>query len=187
MSIVYNKYYETENLFGNPYPELIEYFRNYIDKGKVLDLGCGQGRDSIALARLGFEVIGVDHSQVGIDQMNKIARAENLTLEGRVEDIYTYEEFSLYDFILLDSMFHFEKRDLKKETGLIRKILTHAKTGCLVVVCLQDTGRKVSILNETLDEQLLKRLADMKFEYIFEDSETEHHSRTEYRMIAVRK
>jgi hypothetical protein len=43
----YDKYYKTENLFGDHYPELIEFLAQYPKKRRVLDLGCGQGRDAI--------------------------------------------------------------------------------------------------------------------------------------------
>jgi len=74
VTVTYYKYYEAENLFGEPYPELIEFFAEYPRKRKVLDLGCGQGRDAIALARLGYSVTGIDNSRVGIDQMNEIGQ-----------------------------------------------------------------------------------------------------------------
>ena len=74
MAVTYDKYYKTENLFGQPYPELLAFFTEYPKKGNVLDLGCGQGRDAIPLARLGFDVTGIDNSSVGIAQMNRIAK-----------------------------------------------------------------------------------------------------------------
>ena len=74
----YDKYYEVEDLFGEPYPELIDFFRRYEPKGKMIDLGCGQGRDLIYLARLGYIVTGIDNSKVGIDQMNSISEKEGL-------------------------------------------------------------------------------------------------------------
>ncbi|MCB0845307.1 MAG: methyltransferase domain-containing protein, partial [Bacteroidetes bacterium] len=80
MKVPYDKYYLTENLFGKPYPELIEFFSQNPQKGKVLDLGCGQGRDAIALARLGYSVTGIDNSKVGIEQMNQVAQTEKLNL-----------------------------------------------------------------------------------------------------------
>ena len=95
--IAYDTYYQTENLFGNPYPELISYFKSLPRKGKILDLGCGQGRDAISLARMDFEVVGVDHSKLGIEQMEKIAKDENLSLTGLVADIYQYDQFLGYD------------------------------------------------------------------------------------------
>lgn len=52
MTVAYDKYYQTANLFGEPYLELIEFFSEYPMKGKVLDLGCGQGRDAIASLRV---------------------------------------------------------------------------------------------------------------------------------------
>jgi SAM-dependent methyltransferase len=188
MTITYDKYYQTENLFGEPYPELIEFMSNYPEKGKVLDLGCGQGRDAIVLARLGYSVTGIDKSKVGIEQMNKIGKIENLNLVGQVGDIYSFDQFDDFDIILLDSMFHFAKKDKEKEIGLIKRIVSHIRNASLVVVCIQDTGDKVQILNQALDhEKELSRLTDEKFTYTFIDGNSGHISETDYRMIAVEK
>lgn len=187
MSIPYNKYYQTENLFGNAYPELIGFFAEFPERGKVLDLGCGQGRDAIALARLGYNVLGIDNSKVGIAQMNQIAKSENLPLKGMVKDIYKYTDFDSYDFVLLDSMFHFAKKDLKKETEFIQTILSKVKKGCLVVFCIQDTGKKVAILNETIEtKKPIEKILDKKFTYTYEDAESKHVSKTNYRMLVVK-
>ena len=43
--LTYDKHYKAPNYFGEPYPELIQFFKEYEPKGHVLDLGCGQGRD----------------------------------------------------------------------------------------------------------------------------------------------
>ena len=188
MEVTYDKYYQTENLFGEPYPELIEFMSDYPKKGKVLDLGCGQGRDAIALARLGYSVTGIDNSKVGIDQMNKIGEIENLELNGQVGDIYSFDRFAEFDIVLLDSMFHFAKKDKEKEIGLIQKIVSDIRNGSLLVVCIQDTGDKVQILNQSIDfEKEYTRVADNKFKYTFEDEESEHKSEMDYRMIAIEK
>jgi 2-polyprenyl-3-methyl-5-hydroxy-6-metoxy-1,4-benzoquinol methylase len=188
MAVTYDKYYQTENLFGEPYPELIEFFAEFPKKRKVLDLGCGQGRDAIALARLGYSVTGIDNSKVGIDQMNQIGQTENLNLVGQIGDIYAFNQFDGFDITLLDSMFHFAKKDRKKEIRLVKKIVSQIKNGSLVVVCIQDTGDKVQILNQAIDfEKQLKRLTDKKFKYTFEDERSGHRSETDYRMIAAEK
>ncbi len=183
----YGNYYQTENLFGEPYPELIEFFAEYSKGGKVLDLGCGQGRDAIALARLGYSVTGIDNSKVGINQMNQIAKSENLNLRGKEGDVYAFDGFQDYDIVLLDSMFHFEKKGKQKEIGLILKIVANIRKGGLIVVCIQNTGTKVQLLKQALSTRAgLEELVDKSFTYIFEDRQSGHRSETDYRMIIVK-
>jgi len=188
VKVTYDTYYQTENLFGKPYPELIDFFKKYPQKGKILDLGCGQGRDAIALTLMKFDVTGIDNSKVGIEQMNQIAKVKNLSLKGIVKDIYEYTEFNKFDFVLLDSMFHFQKKDKKKETDFIKRIISNVKKGCIIIFCIQDTGKKIEILNEVIESGVkLDKLIDKKFEYLFEDSESGHKSKTNYRLLAVKK
>ena len=185
MKVTYDKYYQTVNLFGDAYPELIAFFNKLPNKGKVLDLGCGQGRDSIPLARLGFEVTGIDNSQVGIEQMNNLAKSENLKLIGVTSDIFEFENFGEFDFVLLDSMFHFAKKDLLKETEFIKKIISKITKGCIVIFCIQDTGKKVEILKETISFQVgLNGIEDKKFKYTFDDGG--HKSESNYRMVVIK-
>lgn len=188
MTTAYDNYYQAENLFGEPYPELIDFFSNRQSKEKLLDLGCGQGRDAIALARMGFAVTGIDNSKVGIDQMNQVAKVENLQLIGLVRDIYKFDKFDAFDIILLDSMFHFAQKDKPKEIELLKRIGSKIKSGCTVVICIQDTGKKVKILKETIDSVIkLNRLLDTEFKYVFEDRDTGHKSETNYRMVVFEK
>lgn len=185
----YDKYYETEDLFGEPYSELIDFFKKYEPKGKLIDLGCGQGRDSISLARLGYNVTGIDNSKVGIDQMISISEPEGLKLTGLVGDIYAFDNYPDFDIVVLDSMFHFEKRDLKRETDLIVKIAKRIDTNGLICICIQDSRKKVRILKDTIDNAGIdyEILNDSALIYNYEDKESGHKSETKYCMYIVRK
>lgn len=188
MSEGYNKYYQTENLFGAPYPELVAFYAGLSHRGKLLDLGCGQGRDAIPLARLGYEVTGIDHSAVGIEQMNKMAISEGLPLTGIVGDIYEYADFDQYDFILLDSLFHFGKRERAKETSLLARIVESIKPGTYITICIQDTGEKVAILNAVLSEfKEVETVDSTSLVYEFKDQASNHASTTTYEMRTIKK
>ena len=165
---------------------MIAFFSKYPKDGKILDLGCGQGRDSIPLARLKFDVTGIDNSKVGIEQMNQIAETENLKLNGIITDIFRLDNFYEYDYIVLDSMFHFAKNDRIKETEFIKKVISNIKKGCLVIFCIQDTGKKVEILKDIIElEEKVDLIENKKFKYVFEESG--HKSESNYRMLVFKK
>ncbi len=63
-------------------PDVLACAASVLEAGgsQALDLGCGVGRHSLALARLGFEVDALDGSEVGIAQLRKDAQNEGLSL-----------------------------------------------------------------------------------------------------------
>lgn len=108
MAYDYDKLYgETPDALGEPTPILVDFF-NKIDKpnARILDVGCGQGRDALFLARLGHTVVGVDLSQNGIDDMLKVARANNLEVEGIMTDLIKFKPKGMFDYILIDRTLH---------------------------------------------------------------------------------
>lgn len=54
---------------------------------RVLDVGCGPGRHSLALARRGFHVVGVDCSEEFIALAHDAAAEESLTARFEVADV----------------------------------------------------------------------------------------------------
>ena len=59
---------------GNPNPQLVTEAAE-LPPGRALDIGCGEGADSIWLAAHGWHVTGLDFSQVGLDRAAQRAEA----------------------------------------------------------------------------------------------------------------
>ncbi len=173
MSNSYNKYYIKENYFGNPYTGLISYFKDFEPKGTVLDLGCGQGRDSIALGKLGYKVTGVDSSSVGIAQLNDTALKLKINVTGVVGDIFRYPELAGFDIVLMDSMLHFYKNDIEKETGLVNKIINEMKADGVFCNCMIKGSKR---------EKRLKSIIDSS-SYAFDELLEEHMDYPDYNAI----
>ena len=78
------EYGSTPMLFGNePAPMLVEHADAIERTLPVLDVGCGQGRNTLFLARRGFEVHALDPSKVAVEQTLAAAEAEGLKIHTR--------------------------------------------------------------------------------------------------------
>lgn len=130
----YDKHYRNPEYFGDPYPGLVSFFSDYEPKGNVLDLGCGQGRDSIALARMGYNVTSIDISKVGISHLQATAKNQNLDITAKAADMYCYKIDERVDIVLLDSILHFYKPDEMKETKFLLRIMNELKIGGLLCI-----------------------------------------------------
>jgi len=99
----------------------------------VLDMGCGQGRDAIALAAMGHSVIGVDISPHGIGALNAAARQKGLPVKGVVADIETYAPADSFDIILFDRTLHMLDESARIDV-FIRMIASLRPNGWVLIV-----------------------------------------------------
>ena len=76
----WNNLYTKNDYFGTGQTILANFARDVIEKNSIkniLELGCGQGRDSIFFAKLGFNVTAVDISENAIKFVKKIKNEQN--------------------------------------------------------------------------------------------------------------
>lgn len=93
-------YYTRKYELTATHSEIIEATRK-IKPGRVLDLGCGSGRNSLYLNLLGFDVSALDHNQNSINKLNQIIETEQLTnLRTQVYDINEASITQNYDWII---------------------------------------------------------------------------------------
>jgi SAM-dependent methyltransferase len=54
--------------------------------GRALDMACGEGRNAIWLARLGWQVTAADFSDVAIDKARRLGAANGVDVDWRIAD-----------------------------------------------------------------------------------------------------
>ncbi len=76
-----------------PSAALAAYLDQAVCHGNAIDLGAGAGRDTIALARAGFEVTSVDLSQRGLQRIDQRAKAAGLqaNVQTKLADVRTID------------------------------------------------------------------------------------------------
>jgi len=77
-----------------------------IPNGKALDVACGAGRNSMYLAKNGYDVYAIDFSEEAIDKGKKRSKEANVKIKWINEDIFTYNfPTNEYELVLI-SYFH---------------------------------------------------------------------------------
>ena len=75
---LYATVYDSLPRHFKPYQELIQEIvgevKKHSDKCRVLDAGCGTGNYSLALAKIGYDVIGIDYSESMLNRAEKKRR-----------------------------------------------------------------------------------------------------------------
>jgi SAM-dependent methyltransferase len=70
--------------------------------GRALDLACGEGQNAIWLATLGWDVTGVDYSEVAISKARTRAERDGVRVDFLVGDLVAYEPgTAAYDLVVV--------------------------------------------------------------------------------------
>lgn len=87
----WNKIYaEEDRVTSYPNRFLVESVEG-VKPGQALDIGMGQGRNTLYLARRGWDVTGVDIADKGIEIARKVAARRNLKFNGVASDFTVFE------------------------------------------------------------------------------------------------
>jgi SAM-dependent methyltransferase len=124
---------------GEPNHALVEAVAD-VDPGRALDLGCGEGGDSIWLAEHGWQVTGVDIATTAVARARDLARRRGVA-DGQivwvVADLASWRPPEAYDLVsacFLQSPLDFPRTDvLRRAAGAV------TPGGHLLVVAHADT------------------------------------------------
>lgn len=110
-----------------------------IAPGKALDLGCGNGRNSLYLAANGFDVTAWDKNPASISNLERIRQAEGLeNLRTAIKDLNALSLDGEYDFILSTVVMMF--LEAKTIPGLIANMQRCTRPGGYnLIVAAMDT------------------------------------------------
>jgi SAM-dependent methyltransferase len=84
------RYSGQEFVYGTEPNEFLETVADQIPKGAVLLLGDGEGRNGVFLASLGYEVVAVDQSAIGLAKARRLAEDRGVRLQTRQADLRDY-------------------------------------------------------------------------------------------------
>jgi len=139
-------------------------------RGKtVLDLCCGPGRCSIALAKAGYRVTGVDRTRFLLNKARANARKAGVRIEFVRSDMRDFVRPAAYDLAL--SMFtsfgYFD--DKSEDVGVLRNVFTSLRPGGVFVIDVMSKERIARAFRGTMSEELPDGRLRVQRQEIFDD------------------
>lgn len=139
----FEEFYKTSTppwVIGEPQPAVVELEKVGLIRGKVLDVGCGTGEHTILLARLGYDVLGIDFAPEAVEQARRNAEANGVEARFEVADAMNLPGEPRYDTVVDSALFHiFDDTDRPKYVASLHNACRPG--GIVVVLALSDQGR----------------------------------------------
>ena len=107
------KYLRTphEYIWGREPSSFAREAAEFLPRGaRVLELGCGEGRDSVFFGSLGFEVIGVDSAAPGIQKAERLARERGVAVRWVTADMAEVDLPGPFDLVYSCGAVHYVPR-----------------------------------------------------------------------------
>jgi SAM-dependent methyltransferase len=96
------RYASVENLWASKPNRFLVAEVVDLPPGRALDLACGEGQNAIWLATLGWEVTGVDYSEVAIVKARARAERDRVAVDFACADLVSYEpDPAAFDLVLI--------------------------------------------------------------------------------------
>lgn len=103
---------------------------------RVLDIGCGEGKDAVFFAKCGYDITAFDISEQGIEKAKRLAEHNKVEINFFKADILDYRPDTEFDIIFSSGVFHFLPDDKRNEICSVLKAHTKKKWNkCIERVC----------------------------------------------------
>ncbi|MGA4515496.1 class I SAM-dependent methyltransferase [Staphylococcus caledonicus] len=117
----------------------------------VLDIGCGIGKHTYELGKLGYSVTGIDISEIAIKYAKEKFEKKLNNIEFINKDIFTLNFKEKYDFCLI-SYYLYSNFSLYNRNKLLKKIYSILNDGGMVLLDVPSTYKFQHIKNSKIWE-----------------------------------
>jgi len=98
----------------------------------VLDIGCGEGKDAVFLAKNGYRVTAFDVAENGIEKARELAKHNHVEVDFFVANMHEYKIDAEYDIIFSSGVLHYLPLNKRKE--FLDELRCHTTQGGIHVV-----------------------------------------------------
>lgn len=158
------KYTEKPFGAGKGPNEFLHQMLHRLEKGKVLDIGMGEGQNAVYLAQKGFNVKGFDISKVAVEHARQLAKDTAVVIDAQAADLDLY----LFGIMEYDSIIMTKFRP--GNTRYYTNIISALKQGGTLLIESYGVGEMSEALGKDEDfrnyyfhsNEILKNIAGLR-------------------------
>lgn len=143
----WNERYKSENPNpeAKPLTPVVAFFEQYAQEiagEKVLDLGCGNGRNLCHIAELGFKTAGIDISEEALTQLGEKLQQRNLSAETTQGSFYElpYENNSFGCVVSMNALQQNDEAGVEQSFSEVSRVL---KNNGLMLLSVRSNSREL--------------------------------------------
>jgi len=99
---------------------------------KLLDIGCGEGKDAVFFARCGYDVSAFDISEAGLEKTKRLADSACVHVRAFRANMWDYRLDEHYDILFSSGALHYSKPELRNE--IMQNYKTHVNDNGLAAL-----------------------------------------------------
>lgn len=166
------EYFETTKNIKNT--EIYKEFLNMVKpSGKLLDLGCGSGRDSLYFKNAGYDVTSIDGSIELAKEAEKLINQE--VIVSKFEDFKSKEKFD--GIWACASLLHVRRENIE---GVLRNLTNNLNKGSVFYLSfkygdneyIDDKGRYFNCYIEETFKEMIKKINEYKIKDIYKTGDS---------------
>ena len=127
----YEKRYENEAYYWGLQPNELCYeimkIKPPVKPYQVLEIGCGEGKDAVFLAKNGYLVSAFDAAENGLEKARSLAEQHGVKVDFFKADVLDYRPDATFDIVFSSGALHYIPRKLRGE--VISSLKEHTAVG----------------------------------------------------------
>ncbi len=115
----YERRYEGEDYYWGLNPNALCYEimkrRPPVKPYRVLEIGCGEGKDAVFLAKNGYLVTAFDAAERGLEKARSLAEHHGVQVDFFKADVLDYRPETSFDIVFSSGVIHYVPQELRRE------------------------------------------------------------------------
>jgi cyclopropane fatty-acyl-phospholipid synthase-like methyltransferase len=151
------EYAQCKCFWGKTPGKFVLLLKKYLNKGTILDLGAGEGKNSIYLSQKGFKVVAVECSKFAIENFKRLIDTKSISNLSIIQaDVRTFHTCGYFDGIIAYGLLHCLP-SLSDSINIVKKMKKWTVKGGINIIVTFTADKSIPTIQSYLNPCFIKK------------------------------